>query len=481
MSVSRLDLREWIKKVESLKELKRIDGADWNLEIGAIGALNIKRKDPSALLFDNIKDYPGGYRVLTSSVCSPNRVAVTMGLPTGCTDLELLSIMREKLFEWKGNTGEYAPEFVKSGPILENVDSGKDINMWKFPIPKWHELDGGRYIGTAHSVITRDPDTGDINLGTYRIMVHDEKTTALHISPGKHGRLAYEKYHARGQACPVAVSVGHHPLFYCASCVELPVGAEYGFMGAVTGEPVRVIEEEVTGLPIPADSEVVFAGWVPPGKRRPEGPFGEWTGYYGAEGKRPETPIIEVEKVYHRNEPILIGTLEYGPPSDSTYYRALMTSAILYNELVASNVPDVKGVWISQEAGGQTLIVVSVKQRYAGHAKQAALLTSQLRIGAYMGKYVVVVDDDIDPTDTAQVIWAMCTRSEPSEDIDILRKCWSGPLDPRIRKPTNAFFNSRAIIDATKPFDWKDEFPTDIRLSAELAKKTREKWGWLWK
>jgi len=481
MSLDSLDLRKWIGKVESLNELKRVNRADWDLEVGAIGSLNVKRKDCSALLFDNIKDYPPGYRLLTCSVSTPNRVGVTLGLPTGCTDLELLSVLREKLFEWKGHIGKYPPEVVQSGPVLENVDRGKDIDMWKFPTPRWHELDGGRYIGTAHSVITRDPDTGEVNLGTYRVMVHDEKTTALHISPGKHGRLNYEKWHARGEACPVAVSVGHHPLFYCISCVELPVGSEYGFAGAVCGEPVRVIKEEVTGLPIPADSEIVFAGWIPPGKKLPEGPFGEWTGYYGAEGKRPETPIIEVERVYYRNQSVLLGTMEDRPPSDSTYYRTLMTSAILYNELVGCGVPDVKGVWISQEAGGQTLIIVSVKQRYAGHAKQAALLTSQLRIGAYMGKYVVVVDEDIDPTDTAQVLWAICTRSEPEKDIDILRRCWSGPLDPAIRKPTKAYFNSRAIIDACKPFEWIDEFPIDIRVSPELARQTKVKWGWLWK
>ncbi|MFH1123744.1 MAG: UbiD family decarboxylase [Pseudomonadota bacterium] len=481
MSSSILDLREWISMVDSLNELKRIDGAHWDLEIGAIGSLNVKRKDCYALLFDKIKDYPAGRRLLSCSVSTPNRVAVTMGLPTGCTDLELLKIMREKLFEWKANVAKYPPEFVKTGPVMENVDSGKDVDMWKFPTPRWHELDGGRYIGTAHSVITRDPDTGEINLGTYRVMVQDDKTTALHISPGKHGRLHYEKWHARGEACPVAVSVGHHPLFYCASCVEVPVGAEYGFMGAVIGEPVKVIKEEITGLPIPADSEVVFVGHVPPGKTRPEGPFGEWTGYYGAEGMRPQTPIIEVERVYHRNDPILIGTTEDRPPSDATYYRTLMTSSMLYNELVQASVPDVKGVWISQEAGGQTLIIVSIKQRYAGHAKQAALLCSQLRIGAYMGKYVVVVDDDIDPTDTAQVIWAVTTRSEPEKDIDILRRCWSGPLDPAIRKPTNAYFNSRAIIDATKPFEWIDEYPMDIRLSPELEKKIREKWDWVLK
>jgi 4-hydroxy-3-polyprenylbenzoate decarboxylase len=92
----------------------------------------------------------------------------------------------------------------------------------------------------------------------------------------------------------------------------------------------------------------------------------------------------------------------------------------------------------------------------------------------------VVVDDDIDPTNTAEVIWAICTRSEPEKDIDIIRRCWSGPLDPSIRKPTTAFFNSRAIIDACKPFEWIDEFPTDIRLAPELAKSVKDKWGWIW-
>ena len=124
MSSSVLDMRDWITRVESIKELKRIDGADWNLEIGAIGSLNVKRNDNAALLFDKIKDYPPGYRLLSCAVSTPNRVAITMGLPTGCTDLELLTIMREKLFEWKANADKYPPQFVKTGPVMENVDSG---------------------------------------------------------------------------------------------------------------------------------------------------------------------------------------------------------------------------------------------------------------------------------------------------------------------------------------------------------------------
>ncbi len=127
--------------------------------------------------------------------------------------------------------------------------------------------------------------------------------------------------------------------------------------------------------------------------------------------------------------------------------------------------------------GIQQLIIISIKQRYPGHAKQAALLASQHRIGAHMGRYVIVVDEDIDPTNIQDVLWALCTRSDPEKDIDIIRRCWSHPIDPMIRKPTKAFFNSRAIIDACKPYEWMDEFPPEIRCAPELVGRVKQKWS----
>jgi len=108
----------------------------------------------------------------------------------------------------------------------------------------------GRYIGTGDAIITQDPETREVNLGTYRIMVHDEKTTALYMSPGKHGRIHYEKYHALGKPCPVAMSFGHHPLIFKVAGTEVAGGSEYQLIGAIRGEPVKVIKEEITGLPI---------------------------------------------------------------------------------------------------------------------------------------------------------------------------------------------------------------------------------------
>jgi UbiD family decarboxylase len=468
------DLRQWLQEVEGLGELRRLNGVDWNLELGAITALNAGRRDCPALLFDHIKDYPEGFRVLTCSTSSPRLVGLTLKVGTGYNDLELIGAVRERLPLWQAKWNEYPSREVKEGPILENVKSGKEIDLFAFPVPMWNELDGGRYIGTGDAVITGDPDEGWINLGTYRVMVHDERTTGILIVPGQHGRGHVQKYHDQGRPCPIAVSVGHHPLIFRAASIEVPAGVEYQFMGAIRDEPIEVIREEVTGLPIPADSEMVLVGWCPPGKLRDEGPFGEWTGYYSS-GKEP-APIIEVERVYYRDRPVILGSPPNKAPCDSSYFGVLLRSAMLHNDLEHMGVPDVKGVWISEIAGRQ-FITVSIKQRYAGHAKQAALLTTQSRIGSNMGRYVIVVDEDIDPTNMEDVFWALCTRSDPEKDLDIIRRCRSNSLDPVIRRPAEAYSNSRAILDACRPFAWIEEFPRPVQVSDELKERVRRKVG----
>jgi UbiD family decarboxylase len=464
------DLRDWLAKVDSRGELKRLEGADWDLEISSILDPKVRGEDTSVLLFDSIKGYPKGYRIVCGPLHTTNRVADCLNLLEG-SPVELVESLRHGLLQWETNLGNYPPKVVDTGPILENVHSGDDVNLFEFPAPRYHELDGGRYIGTGHAVITRDPDNGEVNLGTYRIMVHDEKTAGFFATPGHHGRIHYEKYHEAGQACPVAISIGHHPLIFAVSCNSLQ-GCEYNWAGAIRGEPIKVITEEVTGLPIPADSEIVIAGWCPPGKLRMEGPFGEWTGYYGS--WESSAPIIEVERIYHRNNPIIHGVRNTRPPSENSLFRSIFTSAQLHNELAKSGIPDIRGVWRS-EAVLDPFVVISIKQRYAGHAKKAALITSQSN-ALQVSRYVIVVDEDIDPTNIRDVVWALGFRSDPKSDIDIVRNSQSNSLDPLIRKPATAFFGSIAIIDACKPYDWIDEFPKAVEVSQELAAKYREKW-----
>ncbi|MBI4331163.1 MAG: UbiD family decarboxylase [Chloroflexi bacterium] len=469
------DLRTWLEQVDQLGELERVSGAHWKFEIGAVSALVSARKDHPALLFDDIPDYPAGYRVLACTLTTAGRVALTFGFPSGVNHRRLIHLFREKLPAWEKQLSQFTPQPVDSAPCLTNIQRGRDINLWQFPTPLWCELDGGRYIGTGDAVVTRDPDSGEINVGTYRIMVQDEKTLGFFVAPGKHGRIHYEKYHSRGRACPVAVSFGHHPLVFAAGALEIPAGGEYGFLGAVRGEAYPVFTEEITGLPVPADAEIVMAGHCPPGKTMPEGPFGEWTGYYAS--KEAPAPVIEVERVYYRPDPVMLGVPNVNPAQASyfRYYRGVVKSAMLHNELEKAGLPGLKAASIS-EAFGEQWVVVSIRQLYAGHAKQAALLASQGRSGVHMGRYAIVVDDDVDPFDANDVLWAICTRSDPVQDIDILRRCWSSPLDPVIRKPAEAFFSSRGIIDACKPFEWKDEFPKEIRIDPELERRVREKY-----
>jgi UbiD family decarboxylase len=464
-----LDLRVWLKKLEEMGSVKTVKGMHWDLEVGVATRARTPHgrgrmvESDRAFLFDDIVGYPSGYRILTNTGATPRLSAMTLFMPPTDSAKELTQALRKKLLVWEATQADFEPKTVSSGPILENVDRGRDVDLLKFPIPKWHPLDAGRFIGPGDAVITRDPDTGEINIGTYRCQIHDARTTGLWISPGHHGRLHREKYHARGQACPVAISIGHHPIVFTIASTHVPFGAEYNLIGAISGEPVKVIKEEVTGLPIPAQSEIVIVGWCPPDKKRLEGPFGEGGAgdyYHPAE----QQFIVEVERIYYRNSPIIHGGVSG---------IVGLGGASLLNHLERCGVPDVKAVWISE---GGKLVVVSIKQRYGGHARQAALVASQAPAGGvYHGRYVIVVDDDIDPSNVKDVLWAMCTRSNPEVDIDIIRRAWSTPLDVTIHKPTRDFTNSRAIIDACKPFEWIDEFPKVITWDQELVERVKKK------
>ena len=470
-AVSR-DLRQWIDQVDKLGELTTINGADWETEIGAVTELGHHMGEKSsALLFDNIKGYPAGYRVLSNTLNSLKRLALTLHMDTNYTKSEFVKDVKHHI----GSVKHMAAEIVKDGPVMENVYEGKDIDLFKFPTPKWHELDGGRYIGTGSVDVTRDPDSGWVNLGTYRVMIHDENTLAFYISPGKHGRIMREKYYAKGEPCKVAISFGHDPLIFLAGGMEVPNGVcEYDWVGGLQKTPVPVIIGGYTGLPIPASGEIVIEGESLPGEERNEGPFGEWTGYY-ASSMRAE-PTIRVKRVYHRNNPIILGAPPTRPPCEFNYMRCYLRSAMIWQELEAAGVPDVRGVWCHEAGGSRLLVFVSIKQRYPGHARQAGMIAGYCHSAAYLGRYVVVVDEDIDVTNTDDVLWAIATRSNPDQDIEIIRRSWSGALDPIIPKDQKGH-SSRAIIDACRPYEWLHDFPPVAESSDAVRRAAQLKWG----
>jgi UbiD family decarboxylase len=473
------DLREWLKIVEGLGELKVVEGANVEEDIGMATELINHTNGSPAVIFDNIPGYAKGYRVLSNALRTEKRLATTFGQPLGMPRFE----QSTQLYKMIQNIKGVPPVYVNDGPIMENVFEGDEVDVLKFPAPKWHELDGGKYIGTASYDITRDPDNGDVNLGTYRVMVSDKNHLFFFVSPGKHGRIHRDKFFARKEPCPIVVVVGGDPLLYMFAANEVPPGVcEYDWAGAVRGEPTEVIKGKYTGLPIPARAELAFEGFAHYDDLAEEGPFGEWTGYY-ASGARQE-PRIEVKAIYHRNNPIILGSPPNCPPDEISFYRAFWRSPLLKEQMEKAGIPGVTATWCHEVGGGgcRLFLAVAIKQRYPGHAAQAGHVASQCHRGAYCGRYVIVVDDDIDVTNLEEVIWAMCTRSDPATSIDIIHRAWSTYLDPRIppeQREIGALWNSRAIIDATRPYEWIDKFPPVNLPSPEVRKRTLEKWGYL--
>lgn len=471
------DLRAWLERVEQAGQLRHVTGASAEQEIGDAADLLQHSEGAPAVLFGQIPGYQEGFRVLVNGLGSVDRMALALNAPLGLSKLQLSSVWRERILALQ----PIPSVRVSGGPVMENVLRGDQVDMTIFPAPLWHPGDGGRYLGTGSYDVTRDPDDGWVNVGTYRVMVHDATRLGYYISPGKHGRIHRQKYFDRHQPCPVAMVFGSHPLLFLAASNEIPFGiTEYDWVGGMLGEAVEVIEGPVTGLPIPASAEIVIEGWASAEEMLNEGPFGEWTGYY-ASGERAE-PVLKVEAVYHRNAPIILGCPPGRPPDELSRYRAPLRSALLYEELAKAGVPDVEAVWQHEAGGSRMFTVVSVRQRYPGHARQVLHVASQCHTGAYAGKYVVVVDEDIDPSNLEEVIWAVCTRSDPAESIDFVRRAWSTPLDPRLtpeQRSAGDFTNSRALIDATRPYEWRDQFPRVNVPPMNQRAAALERWSYL--
>ena len=473
------DLREWISEAEKMGELRVAKGNNWEEEIGMAAEILQHNENAPVAMFEDIPGVPQGYRVLTNFF-GGKRKNMTLGFPPELDKIELSEAFFRRFREIVKEPLPY--EVVQEGPILENILKGEDVDVTKFPTPVWHDRDEGRrYIGTGSFNVTIDPDEGWVNVGTYRVMIHDETKVGFYISPGKHGRIHRDKTMADEKPMPVCVVVGGDPLTFLMGCTEIPYGVcEFDIAGAYRGRPLQVVKGEFTGLPFPANAEIVLEGFVEPGNVAPEGPFGEWTGYYGS--KMRQEPVMDIKAIYHRNDPIILGCPPQRPPEEQARYRAVMRSALLREEMHKAGVPDVTAVWCHEVGGSRMLTAVSIKQRYPGHSRQAGHIACQCRSAAYAGKYVVVVDDDVNVSDLEELMWAVCTRSDPATSIDIMPVAWSTPLDPSIPpsdKKVGNFTNSRAIIDACRPYHWKDEYPIVNVPLPETAEKAKELFSWM--
>jgi 4-hydroxy-3-polyprenylbenzoate decarboxylase len=463
------DLRVFLERAEAAGELRKISRVDPHLEMGALFELSHEHLYPPVLLFENMKGCAPDHRVLSNV-----RVAKFV---VGDISLEALKAYRRRPKEKKE---PIPPRVVNTGPVFDNVIEGEAVNIRAFPNPKWHEDDGGDYVGTECLIITKDIESDWVNVGTYRVMVHDDKTLGIFIEPGKHGDMIRRKWWAKGKPCPIAISVGQAPILgVVAGADSKPGESEYAYAGGRIGRPIDVVPGRVTRLPIPADAELVFDGYMPPPEvdSRKEGPFGEWPGYYASD-VRPE-PVVHVKAIYHRNNPIMIGQPPTRPTLPGRQVRIPLL-ATLWDGLEAAGVPGVTGVWKMAGMGTRFANVVAIKQLHAGHAKMAGLVAAGCRAGGYMTRLTIVVDDDIDITNAAEVMWAIATRWDPRTQTDIIDGCWTGHIDPRLppeKRESGDISMSRMIIYAVRPFHWKDEFPKVNAVSPDYAAEVRKKWA----
>ncbi|HEY6254991.1 MAG TPA: UbiD family decarboxylase [Xanthobacteraceae bacterium] len=465
------DLREFIARTEQAGELTRIKGADWNLEMGTLAEIIYHaRPEPPAILFEEVPGYPKGMRLLSGATNSSKRLAITLGLPVPGNSLDVVRAYRDRM---KAHH-PIPPKVVAKGPVLENIDRAAAVDLLKFPVPFLHEHDGGRFIGTDDLVIMRDPEHDWVNCATYRSMVQDKNHVSVWISPGKHGRQIREKYFRQGKPCPVLISCGHDPLLFLAGGNELKFGlSEYDYAGGHRGEPYEIVPSELHGLPMPAHAEIVLEGEMLPDQLVREGPFGEFTGYYASSPS--EQPVVHVERVYYRDDPILSIASPMRPPSDFSFSKCAMKAGMIWDEVERAGLSGVAGVWCHEFGGARMFNVIAIKQAYPGHARQAGMLAASCQSGSYLGRFVAVVDEDVDPTDLFDVMWAICTRCDPAQDIEFFRRAWSGPLDPIVETASST--NSRAVIDACRPFERLKDFPKVARASPQLRRQVAEKFA----
>jgi len=467
------DLREFIKALRMEKELAEISvEVDWRHEIGGIVRKNLDLKGP-ALFFKKIKEY--SIPLFTCGVSTYSRLSLALGLPPHTPLEEIISQFKERIKK------PVKAQKVATGFCKENILEGDRVDLLKFPVPLWQARDGGRYLGTWHGVVTRDPETGWTNVGMYRTMIHDRKTLGILIARDQHIGLHYEKYRKMHRPMPVAIVIGMDPILPLTFLTPVPVAMnEYDFAGGLRREAVELVKCEAVDLEIPASAEIVIEGEIPPEERRVEGPFGEWMGHYG--GKPGPRPVIHVHCMTHRNDPIFRGALEGKPINEDHLCTSVALSALTHNFLTETlGIPGIRGVHFPAASAGWGMAVVSVNQRYPAHSRTIAHALLGSKMGAIL-KNVILVDEDIDPFNLDEVWWAMVSRLQASRGMTILERGKGAFMDPS-QLPELQGLTDTLLIEAVKPYEWQprpewgnERFPPTAYPFKEVMQAVEKRW-----
>ena len=431
------DMRTYMEQLERAGELTQVSG-EVTVEVD-IGRRLFESKD-KALLFENVKGFPG-WRVLGQAPANMRHIGLAFDTPPNYVVKEFARRVDQGLVKCK---------MVDTGPVKQKILTGRDARVLDIPAHVIGELDPGRYIAGGLCIV-RDPDTGLRNVSFHRLQLREDGKLGIFMVEGRHTWHIYRKYEAQNKPMPMAVVIGHHPMYYFAAAYTGPLGLdELEVAGALLGEPVELTKCETIDLEAPAHAEIVLECEVEPGVREPEGPFSEFSGYYGG---RAERAVLSVKGITMRKDAIY-KAVQSAALTESIFYNALPMAVAIFRDLrnVAGYV-DLKDVSCSW--GSTFNVVVQMTPRFYGEARQV-LLAAGSSLYSHQ-KIAVAVDEDVDIYDPQDVAWAIATRVNPEKDVTIIPSVRGHILDnslPWVERPgltTPHRLGSRMLIDATKP------------------------------
>jgi UbiD family decarboxylase len=344
-------------------------------------------------------------------------------------------------------------------------------------VPTFWPADGGPFIGTGGITITANPTSGRLNVGCYRQQLYSATRIGLNFVPGRHGEVDCQAQWAQGKPCEIVAAFGIDPVLFMVAGMRFgPDESELDAAGGIMGHPVELTEAEHVSLPIPARAEIVIEGLAHAGDLETEGPLGEFHGFYSGAAAR--KPVIEVKAVHFRRSPIMTAALMATYPScEIGEYQSIMRAARILDDLDRIGIPGIKGVYCHPAAAsGNCMAVVSLQQMYPGHAAQALALTAQCPTASYYTKWIIAVDDDVDPTNFDEVVWALSTRCNPSDDLDVLRKTMSFRADPSLA-PDAKPYGSKVLVDACTPYRYRQQSPTRTFLRRSTYARVAQRWS----
>ncbi|MBI4291148.1 MAG: UbiD family decarboxylase [Betaproteobacteria bacterium] len=461
------DLREFLSKLEAAGKLHRIkQEVDKDWEIAAISRIAfqaIPEPKRPALMFENVK----GFRdPVVLGVNGASRSIYCMAL-----ECELGEVQKK----WsEAELRPIPPVRVEKGPVQENIFVGEEADVTRLPIPTWTVgQDPAPYL-TAGCVVTKDPDTGVRNVGTYRVEVKQPRKLGLFINYLQGGRDHVEKNNRAGKPTPVAIVMGTDPVVGLVSVSRVQADIdELAVAGRLRGEAVQVVRCQTVDLEVPATAEVVIEGIIRANELEDEGPFGEYTGYMGPAAM---SYVMDVTCVTHRNRPIVQAFLSQMPPSESSCIRSIGRESTLAKHLKEDLRLPVRDVHLMEHSGAAAYLVISIKKTHP--VQPRTVMFAAWAYAPQFGKFTVVVDEDIDVRDPNEVNWALSFRVQPASDAFIIGGTAAVSLDPSQaaadvrQEESTRRVSSKLGIDATR----KHKFPPLALPPREHLEKVRRDW-----